>query len=125
AAHMGALTDLMVEVVDQEVSALAARGDATVDMAIEMSAMAQRVLLETMLGQGLDRGETDRLGQELQIALAGMTVRMFLYFLPDGLPLPGEKRYRASVAAIDEAMLRLVRTRRETGSAREDLLSLL
>src|SRR5262249_3904474 len=48
-----------------------------------------------------------------------------LYFLPDGLPLPGDRAYREALAAIDEAMFRIVRARRASAEERNDLLSLL
>jgi cytochrome P450 len=123
--YLAAVTDLMVEVIDREVTVLVARGSATVDMEREMNVMSQRLILETMLGRGIARSETDRLNDELQIALQGLNLRMFLYFLPERLPLPGERRYRAAIAAIDEAMLRLVHARRASDAPRDDLLSLL
>jgi cytochrome P450 len=95
-------------------------------MGREMTAITQRVILETMFGPGIDRAETDHLGDQLSIAFQEMNFRTFLYFLPKRLPLPGDKRLRRAIAAIDEAMLRLVRMRRAGGGAdREDLLSLL
>jgi cytochrome P450 len=123
--NLAALTELMVEVIDRETTLLSARSSATVDMEVEMNAMSQRVILETMLGRGIDRSETDRLNEHLQVALDGLNLRMFLYFLPEMVPLPGERRYRAAIAAIDEAMLRLVRQRRAHGAVRDDLMSLL
>jgi cytochrome P450 len=123
--HLAALTDVMIDVIEHEVARLVARGSATVEMDREMNAMTQRVILGTMLGQGIDRDETDRLGEAMRVAFEGMNLRIFLYFLPDWVPLPGERRFRAAIAAIDEAMLRLVRERRAGGAPRDDLLSLL
>jgi cytochrome P450/geranylgeranyl pyrophosphate synthase len=124
AENLAALTGVMVDVIEREVTRLAARGSVTVDMGREMSALTQRVILETMLGQGIDRDETDRLGDEVQIATAHLLLRVLLYFLPERFPLPGDRRYRAAIASIDEAMLRLVRERRACGAERHDLLSL-
>jgi cytochrome P450 len=125
-ARLAALADQMVEVVGREVEALRARGPgARVDMAHEMGALTQRVILETMFGPGIDRAETDRLSDQLLVAFQGMNLRLFLYFLPERLPLPDERRFRRAIAAIDEALLRLVRARRAEGSERDDLLSLL
>jgi cytochrome P450 len=90
-----------------------------------MGAMTQQVILETMFGQSMDRGQMVRLGTEIQIALKGMSRRLFLYFLPERFPLPGERRYRAAIAAVDEAMLRVVRARRQGGEGCSDLLSIL
>ena len=126
AKYLAVLTDLMVEIVDREVNLLVARGPATVDMEREMNVMSQRLILETMLGRGIDRNETASLNDELETALQGLNLRMFLSFLPNRFPLPGERRYRAAIAAIDDAMLRLVHDRRASGAAeRNDLMSLL
>lgn len=125
AKYLAVLTDLMIDIVDREVTLLAAKAGATVDMELEMNVMSQRLILETMLGGGIDRDQTELLNEELQIALDGLNLRFFLSFLPERLPRPGERRYRAAIAAIDEAMLRLVRDRRASEGLREDLLSLL
>ena len=124
-ANLVALTNLMIEVVEREVTLLLTHGSAIIDMEVEMNVMSQRVILETMLGRGIARSETDRLNDELQHALEGLNRRMFLSFLPDRFPLPGDSRYRTAIAAIDDAMLRLVQDRRASGTSREDLLSLL
>jgi cytochrome P450 len=125
AGHLAALTDAMVDVIDRELCRLVARGAEAVEMGREMNAMTLRVFCETLLGQGLDRRETDRLGEALEVGLKGSTLRMFLYFLPARVPLPDERRYRVALAAIDEAMLRIVRARRAESTPRHDMLSLL
>jgi Cytochrome P450 len=94
-------------------------------MGQEMNAVTQRVMLETLFGQGIDRSEMGRLGDDIQLAFASLNVRVLLYFLPERFPLPGERRYRAAIAAIDEAILRLVRARRASAGDRHDLLSVL
>ncbi len=125
AGHLVKLTEMMIDVIEREVTGLVALGAEPIDMGREMNAVTQLVILETMLGKGIARSETDRLGDDLQVALEGMNIRMFLYFLPDRIPLPDERRFRAAIASIDEAMTRLVRVRRADGAARADLLSLL
>jgi cytochrome P450 len=123
--HLATLTDLMVDVIDREVTRLVARGSETVDMGREMNALTQRLILDTMLGQGIDRNETDRLSDAILTAFKGLNLRLFLFFLPDRIPRPGQQRYRAAIASIDEAMLHLVGARRAGGDDRKDLLSLL
>src|SRR5262249_58640516 len=108
---------------DDEVTRLVAHGSSAVDMEPEMNAVTERVMRETLFGQGLDRSEMQHLGDEIQLAFADLSLRVFLYFLPERFPLPGERRYRAAIAAIDEITLRLVRARRARGSDRADLLS--
>jgi cytochrome P450 len=124
-SHLATLTDSMASVIDDEVTRLVAHGPSTVDMGREMNAITQRVLLGTLFGQGLDRAEMDRLGDDIQTAFASLSLRIFLYFLPERFPLPGERRYRAAIAAIDETTLRLVRARRASGERGDDLLGVL
>jgi cytochrome P450 len=125
AGRLAALTDAMVDVIDRELHELAARGEATVDMGREMRLMTLRVFCETLLGHGISRSETDRLGEALETGMKGSTLRMFLYFLPERFPLPDARRYRAAIATIDEMMLQIVRARRASGTPRNDMLSLL
>jgi cytochrome P450 len=126
ATHLTGLTEVMVDAIDERVARLAARRpDEVVDMELEMTATTQRVLLDTLFGAAGDDGETDRLGEDMNRALRALNLRMFLYFLPERFPLPGDRTFRRRLAAIDATTLRLVRARRESGEARKDLLSLL
>src|SRR5262249_10357196 len=69
AGHLATLTDLMIEVIDREVTRLVSLAPATIDLEREMNAMTQRMILETMLGQGISRSEIDRLGDEFRVLL--------------------------------------------------------
>jgi cytochrome P450 len=109
----------MVDVIDREI----ARWGREIDMAKEMAALTQRILLETLFGTSLDPGQTERLCEQILIALREMNLRLFLYFLPKRFPLPGDRAFRDAIATIDEAMLGLVRARRASGVERTDLLS--
>jgi cytochrome P450 len=124
--HLATLTDAMVGAIEAEVTRLARRGPgAVVDMEREMTRTTQRVLLEALFGASISAADMDRLGESMNSALRALNLRMFLYFLPERFPLPGGRRFRRSLAAIDEVTLRLVRERRKSEERRRDLLSLL
>jgi cytochrome P450 len=122
--HLASLTDLMTDVISREVDRLASRGPgAVIEVDKEMTVITQRILLETMFGASIDRGEIEHLGDQILIAFREMNLRAFLYFLPDRFPLPGDRILRNAIATIDETMRDIVRMRRKSGQQRNDLLS--
>lgn len=126
ASHLASLTDLMTGVIDRELALLAKRGpDAVVDMVTAMAVITQQVLLDTLFGPGIERRDAEHLVEQLLIAFREMNLRVFLYFLPDRFPLPGDRAFRRAIATLDEAMYRLVRARRASDEMRNDLLSRL
>lgn len=124
--HLAKLTDAMVGAIDKEVTRLARRGpNVELDMEREMTSMTQRVLLEALFGTSGSSEETQRLGEDMNRALRALNLRMFLYFMPERFPLPGDRQFRRSLAAIDETTFRLVRARRQSREQHHDFLSLL
>ena len=53
-----------------------------------------------------------------------LTPRLFLYFLPEALPLPGDRALRKARRTIDAAIYRLIEARRRTPGG-DDLLAML
>jgi cytochrome P450 len=123
--YLASLADVMTSVVEREVDQLARRTGTVVEMQREMGAITQRVLLGALFGSSIDRRETEHLGDQIVIAFREMNLRMFLYFLPDRIPLPGDRAFRRAIMTLDEGMMRLVRRRRGSGGEHHDLLSLL
>jgi cytochrome P450 len=124
-AHLATLAGAMVGAIDEEMGRLARLGPGVVDLEREMARTTQRVLLQALFGTNLSPEEIAQLGDDLRAALGALDLRMFLYFLPERFPLPGDRLLRRSVASIDEATFRVVRARRQSGERRDDLLSLL
>jgi cytochrome P450 len=127
AKYLGSLAEVMVNVIDREVARLrsVARPGVPIDIGGVMTSLTQRILLETMFGTMISADDADALGRHLVAALRVINLKVFLFFLPSRFPVPGSARLRAAVRAIDEAMLRLVSQRRQSGEERNDLLSLL
>jgi cytochrome P450 len=117
----------MVSVIDRSLDALKQRARSGAELAIdkEMAVVTQNVVVETVFGAKLELGEADRLTTALVEAFRQVNIRMFLFFLPAWLPLPGEKAFRSAILTLDESMSRLLSGRRASGERRKDLLSLL
>jgi cytochrome P450 len=123
-AYLAKVADAMIDVIEEEIAEIARRGPA-IDMHREMGVLTQRVLLRAMFGSSIDRRQMEYLRDQLLTAFRGMDLRMFLYFLVDRVPLPGERAYRRAIAAMDEEMMQLTRRRRGSEAEHDDLLSLL
>jgi cytochrome P450 len=78
-----------------------------------------------MFGSSIDAHTTEHLTGRLLDAMRTLNLKLFLYFLPRQIPLPGDRAFKRAVVAIDDALLRLVGERRKSPSAQQDLLSLL
>lgn len=127
AKYLNGLSDVMVDAIDKEIARMArhAGQGQPAELGGAMTALTQRVLLETMFGASLSGDDADRLGTHIVDALRVINIKVFLFFLPEAVPIPGARRLRDAVRAIDTAMLSLVGERRRHPRQRDDLLSLL
>jgi cytochrome P450 len=130
ARHLMDLGDKMIAAIDIEAEALRpliGSGD-PVEMGARMSLFTQRVLMSALFSSSFSDAEATRLGVHIATAMEQLTKRMFLSFIPEWLPLPGDRAYHHAIKEMDEALLGLVRKRRaapESTEHAEDLLSRL
>jgi len=125
--HLKVLVDHMVRVVAGAIPRfehMAMTGE-PIDMGREMMDLTQEVLLSTIFGASVDRRTSRALADAINAAFEAINTRLFLFFVPERVPLPGERALREAVATIDEAILRIFDERRHSQSERNDLLSLL
>jgi cytochrome P450 len=125
--HIDTLTGHMSEVVADAIPHLdaAAASGAPIDMTKEMLQLSQGILLRTMFSTSLESRQAEELGKAVLTAFRELNKRLFLYFLPEWLSLPGERAFLEAIATIDRVMFRIVQERRQSDAARNDLLSLL
>ncbi len=97
----------------------------TFDVFAEMTRLALEIASKTLFGTSLSE-DADRVGQAVSFASLHTNRRMQSYFeLPLSLPLPGNRRFRREIRALDEVVYRLIGDRRRAGQRSDDLLSLL
>ncbi|WP_243146689.1 cytochrome P450 [Scytonema sp. UIC 10036] len=99
--------------------------DSPIDMHKELQQIMQSTMLETIFGTSLERHKIEATADAIQVALRAIHLRSFLYFLPEQLPLPGERTLRHALQTIDDILLSIIRERRQSRENRDDLLSLL
>jgi len=95
------------------------------DVHTEIMAMTLEIAAETLFGTSVTRDIAD-IEQSTNVLMAEISARLRRpIFIPDAVPIPGNLRYRRALRRIDELVARIIAERRQSGSDRGDLLSLL
>ena len=102
-----------------------ARGEGTVEIDGEMTALTLRIIGETMFSADI-AGETEKIGAAVR-TLGEVAMRELAspFVPPPWLPWPGRAAKQAAIRYLDEFVWKVVRERRAEGSDRGDLLSML
>jgi cytochrome P450 len=125
--QLTALSHHVHQVVEDEAATLlpvAERGD-PVDIRPLMMRLTQQVLVRTLFGSSGSHRTADSIGDAVMEAFRLLSVRLFLYFLPNWTPLPGEFALRQAIRVIDDGVAALLHERRQKPGAPADLMSLL
>jgi cytochrome P450 len=102
------------------------RAGEILDLHREMAGLTLAVVGATLFGTDVDADETRSVGRALALQLS-MFGRVFspLFQLSMRLPLPSNRRFERSRAALDAVMDRMIAERRSSGAGGGDVLSLL
>ncbi len=99
----------------------------TLNISEEMSRLAMSIIVNTMSGADMQKETEGHLGAAWK-AVMGMSHLHNLPLVTDfllKLPLPMTRRLEKAVRLLDETIYRMIAERRESGEARQDLLSIL
>ncbi len=95
------------------------------DVHAGMMALTLEIAAETLFGTSVRRDIAD-IEQSTNVLMAEISARLRRpVFVPDGIPIPGNVRYRRALRRIDRLVARIIAERRLSGEDRGDLLSLL
>ena len=96
-----------------------------VDVHAEIMALTLEIAAETLFGTSVKR-DIAEIEQSTNVLMAEISARLRRpFFIPDGIPIPGNVRYRRALSRIDQLVARIIAERRLSGEDRGDLLSLL
>jgi cytochrome P450 len=95
-----------------------------IEMSHAMSDLTMQIIVRTMFGGDISKDEARGLGEAFTKALQLMNTRMWTFFLPDFLPLPGDGTMRESLQQIDAVVYRFIEQRRQNPGG-NDLISVL
>lgn len=117
---------VMVQAAEELVGRLAraADGGSAVDVAHEMMEITLRIAGETLLSTDpSDRAQA--VGKALDVVLHEANLRINApMVVPESVPTPRNRRYRAAAKALDDIVLGIIEQRRR-GERRDDLLQML
>ncbi len=103
----------------------AADSSRTVNMLPECIRLNIEIVLGALFGTSVDADRTERLRELTDQVFLGMTKKLWTFFLPGWLPVPGAAAYRRAITALDAEVYGLIEERRSGGVEREDLLGIL
>ena len=96
--------------------------DRPFDLAVEMNELALEIIVRVVFGVDLAE-QAGRLRDAVHVARAAMQREISSpVSLPDWLPTPGKVRQRLALRTLDRLIWDLIRERRASGAARDDML---
>ena len=125
--RIATLIPLMSEVVDQRLATWEAASAAgtPIDIGKEMMSLTLRIISRTMFSLSVSDEELDVMARAFNTALEHMTLRMFTFFLPEWVSLPGDRACAEAVETLEAMIYRIIRERRASGETLDDLLAML
>ncbi len=125
--RVSALVDDLADAVNECVEELlpAARAGRVFDVGDIMSAIADHAFGRTLFGGRMSDGESLRFTRAVETAFRSVAGRIVLPFVPDAVPMPGDRAFKRAVREVDDIVLPLVRRARAEGGDRHDILSAL
>ena len=123
--HLLGLTDLMVEVIDAEMTAWDSMDRKSLDMQPELTRMAIKSITKSLCGMEVTSQEAQQISQAIDETLGYIWLGMIANAYPKGFPFPGQRRYEETIKGLDDLVRGLVERRCQKNDNRDDLMSVL
>ncbi|MDP9867947.1 cytochrome P450 [Streptosporangium brasiliense] len=125
ARHVTSLTSTLADVIAERVGLLdePARAGRPIEATRTMADLVVAVNTVFFFGEKSSFAEGRRLAREFGTAVKWMNVRQIMPFVPDSVPLPGDRAFAGAVEAIDALVYPLIRKARQDDG--HDVLSAL
>jgi enediyne biosynthesis protein E7 len=103
----------------------AARASRELDLTREMRRITMRVGAAAMFSRDLSDELSDAIAAAFDTFLKHVPVRLFTFYLPEWLPVPGQRATLRAVRELDRLVYALIEERRSSGADPADVLSLI
>ncbi|GAB1820976.1 cytochrome P450 [Herbidospora sp. RD11066] len=123
ARHIGSLTADMAATVDEGLDELTP--NVPIDAMEELNRILTRAVISVLFGDRISPREAEVLQPAYAVANVSLGFRIALPFVPDRVPLPGDKRFLAAKQTIDDVIYPLIRQARKERSDGPDVISAL
>jgi cytochrome P450 len=127
ARRVATFVEQMAEAIVAAVDALDARARSRqpIDAAIEMTRIVYRTVIRVLFSDRISSQQADRLLPALEAAATSISARLLLPFVPQSVPMPGDRAFLQAVKTVDEVMFPLVRQSRRLSEDAGDVVSML
>ncbi|MFG1998838.1 cytochrome P450 [Spirillospora sp. NPDC048911] len=125
--NVNTLVGRMAETIDEAVGELdgPARDRRPVSASAAMIRIVNRTVLRVFFGEKVSPAEIERLGPAFEAVATKLVFRFLLPFVPEAVPMPGDRAYRRGVQIMDEVMYGLVERYRDDPGPGEDIFTAL
>jgi cytochrome P450 len=125
--HVVRMVDTMTAVADEHMQSWTPRIERgePVDMLSELVLFSIDLILRTLFAATISTHDAKLVFEAIQGVFQGMSKRVWAFFVPSSIPVPGQRAYQRAINRLDEVVLRLVEERRRSGKEYDDLLGLL
>lgn len=126
AQYISHFTERMAEAINAAADDLLARAaDQPVDVRREMNRLMHRAISLVFFDDRLSVAEIDRLGAAVSAASSSFMWRMAMPFVPNAVPMPGDRTFRRATRTVDEILRPLVAEGRKRPPGGHDVVSKL
>ncbi|MEU8333480.1 cytochrome P450 [Micromonospora sp. NPDC048839] len=127
AKRIDAVVDGLSQAISDAVDELGvpARNGEPVDAASEISRIICQAVSRVFFGDKLPVADGMRIVAEQDTAATALRLRLLIPFLPDAVPMPGDRALRRAVQNIDTILLPLVRAERAHDDGSDDFVASL
>ncbi|MCO5969900.1 cytochrome P450 [Actinoallomurus soli] len=125
--HIHSVTGRMAETINEAIEPLAdpARDGRPIDATREMARIVNRTVLRVFFGDKISPAANARLAPAFDKVAKAVAFRFLLPFLPESIPVPGDRAFKDAVQRIDDVLLPLIRRQRRVKDDSPDFFSAL
>ncbi|GAA2371800.1 cytochrome P450 [Nonomuraea africana] len=124
ARRVESLAGRMAEIIAERIEATVRPGE-RFDAVEKMSAIVHPTIIRLFFGDQISAEDIARLLPAYDTAVTSKALRLALPFVPESVPLPGDRAFRRSVAAINEVVYPRVREARARLQGADDVVGAL
>ncbi|MGP3912491.1 cytochrome P450 [Nonomuraea sp. 10N515B] len=124
ARYVDSLTERMAEIINELIDTKLGPGR-TVDVGMVISALIHPAIVRLFLGATISDADIERLAPAYDTGVTARSIRLLLPFVPQRIPLPGDRAFKQAIKTIDDVVYPRIRHARSRGDETADLVSRL
>lgn len=127
AKRVEALTDRLAEAIEEAVDTLVepAHAGRVLDIGTELSRIVCHAIMRVLFANRVSVPDALRILSAQDTIATTIVARLLLPFVPNSIPLPGDRAFRAAVQTIDDILLPVVRATRSQPDEGDDIIATL